>query len=180
MPLERTMMGSLTSSLENSTGAAHDVVKANRMLGNAQANRRGFAVLAAALALRRVERAALARVIGRLLMRHRMGALALQVLLRAETEIGLALSQQPFRMLAIEIEAIALTVGSVRPADIGAFIPVESHPLQVFEQLSFEALFAALDVGVLDAQHHHSALLAGEEPVEERGAGVADVQVAGG
>ena len=39
---------------------------------------------------------------------------------------------------------------------------------------------AALLVGVLDAEHEGAAGLPGEEPVEERGAGAADVEVAGG
>ena len=37
----------------------------------------------------------------------------------------------------------------------------------------------SLDVGVFDAQHEHAAVAPGEEPVEERGARAADVQVAG-
>ena len=44
----------------------------------------------------------------------------------------------------------------------------------------FEAGFAALEVGVFDAQdHERAALLAREQPVEERGAGIADVQMPG-
>ena len=38
----------------------------------------------------------------------------------------------------------------------------------------------ALDVGVLDAQHEHAAVTPREQPVEERRAGAADVEVAGG
>src|SRR5271157_335016 len=85
-------------------------------------------------------------------MCERMRALPLQFFLRAETEICFALSQQPLGMFAIEIETIALTIRRVRSADIGTFIPIEAEPLQVFEKLAFEAFFAALDVGVLDAQ----------------------------
>src|SRR5271157_30784 len=83
-------------------------------------------------------------------------------------------------MFAIEIETIALTIWRVRSAHIGTFIPVETEPLQVFEKLAFEAFFAALDVGVLDAQDHGAALLPGEQPVEKRGACVADVQMSRG
>src|SRR5271157_2999220 len=83
-------------------------------------------------------------------------------------------------MFAIEIETIALTIRCMGTADIRAFVPVETKPLQVFDKLSFEALFAALDVGVLDAQDHDAALLPCEQPVEKRGAGVADVQMSRG
>ena len=38
----------------------------------------------------------------------------------------------------------------------------------------------SLDVGVLDAQDEHAAVASGKQPVEERGASAADVEVAGG
>ena len=50
--------------------AAHDVVKANGVLGNAQANGRSFAAGAAALRLRRIERPALAGIERRSLLGH--------------------------------------------------------------------------------------------------------------
>ncbi len=37
----------------------------------------------------------------------------------------------------------------------------------------------ALDVGILDAQHEDAAMPAREQPVEKRGAGAADVEIAG-
>src|SRR5271157_1037280 len=158
--------------------AVHDVVEANGMLGDTQANRSGLAIRSAALALSGIESAAFARIDGRLLMCERMRTLVLQ--LRAETEICFALTQQPPGMFAIEIEAIALTIRRVRSADIGTFIPIDAEPLQVFQKLSFEALFAALDIGILDAQDHDAALLPCEQPVEKRGAGVANVQLSRG
>src|SRR5271157_2531000 len=160
--------------------AVDDVVEPNGMLGDTQANRGGLAIRSAALALSGIESAAFARIDGRLLMCERMRTLVLQFFLRAETEIRFALTQQPPGMFAIEIEAIALTIRRVRSADIGTFIPIDAEPLQVFQKLSFEALFAALDIGILDAQDHDAALLPCEQPVEKRGAGVADVQMSRG
>src|SRR5271157_134931 len=109
-----------------------------------------------------------------------MRTLPLQFFLRTETEICFAFTQQPLGMFAIEIETLALTIWRVRSADVRAFVPVKAEPLQVFQKLSFETLFAALDVGVLDAQDHDAALLPREQPVEKRGAGVANVQMSRG
>src|SRR5271157_668250 len=160
--------------------AVDDVVEPNGMLGNTQSNCSTLAIRSAALAFSGIESAAFARIDRRLLVCERMRALPLQFFLRAETEICFALTQQPLGMFAIEIATIALTIRRVRSADKGTFIPIEAEPLQVFQKLSFEALFAALDVGVLDAQDHDAALLPCEQPVEKRGAGVANVQLSRG
>ena len=131
-------------------------------------------------ALGRIERAALAGIDRRQLVLQLLLAIALQLLLRAEAEIRLALAHQPLGVLAINRQAVALAIGRVLAADVGAFVPVDAHPLQIFEQLAFEARLAALDIGVFNAQHHHAARLPREQPVEQRGAGIADVQLAGG
>ena len=83
-------------------------------------------------------------------------------------------------MLAIELQAIALAIRRVRPADVGTLVPVKAQPLQIVEQLVFKARLAALHIGVFNAQHHDAARLAGEEPVEQRGTGVADMQMSRG
>jgi hypothetical protein len=41
-------------------------------------------------------------------------------------------------------------------------------------------LGVALDIGVVQAQHHGSVVVAGLEPIEDEGASAADVQEAGG
>src|SRR5208283_3651998 len=80
-------------------------------------------------------------------------------------------------MLAVKVKTVALAIRRIRPPDVGTFLPVDAEPFQVLEQLSLKALFAALDIRVFDAQHHDTALLPCEQPVEERGAGVADMQL---
>ena len=104
-------------------------------------------------------------------------AVPLQLLLRAEAEIGLAFLHQSLGVLAIQLEAIALAIGCVRAADIGTLVPIDAEPLEIVEKLVLEARLAARKIGVLDAQHHDAAGLTGKEPVEERSAGVADVQL---
>lgn len=61
-----------------------------------------------------------------------------------------------------------------------AFIPIEAEPLEAVDDALDEFGLVALGVGILDAKDHGAALLAGVEPVEESGAGAADVEIAGG
>ena len=67
----------------------------------------------------------------------------------------------------------------MRPADPRPFVPVEPEPSQPVENAFDHFGRRALDVGVFDAQHEHAAVPAGEQPVEQRRARAADVEVAG-
>ena len=76
--------------------------------------------------------------------------------------------------------ALGLAVRTVRPADVRPLVPVEPEPLERVEDVADVLLGGAVAVGVLDAEDERSAVMAREEPVEERGAGAADVEIAGG
>ena len=60
------------------------------------------------------------------------------------------------------------------------FIPVQTQPAQIIQQLRLIADLAALDIGVFNPQQKISAKTTSKQPVVERGAGVADMQLAGG
>ena len=60
------------------------------------------------------------------------------------------------------------------------FVPVEAQPAQALEDGLDAGVGVALDVGVVQAQDHRAAVVASIEPVEDEGAGAADVQEAGG
>ena len=59
-------------------------------------------------------------------------------------------------------------------------IPVQTQPLQAFEDVGGVLRLAPFLVGVFDAEQELAALMAGEQPVEHRRAGRADVERAGG
>ena len=59
-------------------------------------------------------------------------------------------------------------------------VPTEIEPAQALEDGIERGLGIALDVGVVDAQDHGAAVVAGVEPVEDEGARAPDVQKAGG
>ena len=59
-------------------------------------------------------------------------------------------------------------------------IPFEPHPAQIVHQRRGVELLAALGVRILDAQDEATAVVACEQPAEQRGTRVAEVQLAGG
>ena len=138
--------------------AVHNVVKADGMLGNAQPNGAGLARAPPPFGFFRIDGAALAGINRRSMLGHCPLAFFLQVFFGAETQVGFAFVQQAFGVFAVDRQPVGLAIRTVRSANIGAFVPIEAQPFQIADELVFEASFAALDVGILDAQHHDSAL----------------------
>ena len=71
----------------------------------------------------------------------------------------------------------------VQTASLGledrALVPVQPEPRQGAIDPLGPLVAVALGVGVLDAQQERTALLTGEEPVEQGRAGASDVEIAG-
>ena len=65
----------------------------------------------------------------------------------------------------------------MRAADFRPLVPVETEPAQAVENAVDHFARRSLGVRVFDAQHERAAVPAREEPVEQRRAGAADVQV---
>src|SRR3954463_3008116 len=150
-------------------------MKPDGVLGNAEPNGTPFAGNSPALRLCRIEGAALAGI-NRLAVLG-SGALAffLQVFFGAKAKIGFVLIAQSFCVCAIDLEPVGLPVGTVAAAYVRAFVPIETEPFQVGDELVFKTRFAAINVGVFDPEHHGAALLAREKPIEERGTGIANM-----
>ena len=91
-----------------------------------------------------------------------------------------AARQQFHGVRAVDVEPLGLAVGAGVAARLDAFGPVEPHPPQVLEDRRLGRARRPLEVGVLDPQDEGAARAARQQPVEERGAGVADVELPGG
>jgi hypothetical protein len=52
--------------------------------------------------------------------------------------------------------------------------------VQIPNELILEASLAALHVRIFDAQHHRALMVSCKQPVEQRSASVADMQMSGG
>ena len=82
--------------------------------------------------------------------------------------VGLAGLQQLLNGGAMGLDPLAL--------DDGFRVPVDPQPLQAFEDVRGVFGFAALLVGVLDAQQEFATEMPGEKPVEDRGPRGTDVE----
>src|SRR4051812_30589536 len=69
--------------------------------------------------------------------------------------------------------------GSVFALEERALVPGDAEPVETVQDDAGVLLRAALAVGVLDPKHVDAAGVSGIEPVEQRGAGAADVEVTG-
>src|SRR5258705_6866154 len=78
------------------------------------------------------------------------------------------------------MKAVGLAVRTAGTADIRPLVPLQPKPAQILEDALLEFLLGPLRIGVLDAQDERAVVAAREQPVEQRGARVADVQLAGG
>ena len=97
-------------------------------------------------------------------------AAELQLLRRLVAGIELAGRLQPFDGRRVGVEARRLVDDDVR---------AHAQPMQILLDLVGIFLPRAGDVGVVEAQHEAAAVLQREQPVEQRGARVADMDVAG-
>ena len=77
------------------------------------------------------------------------------------------------------IEGLPMALGALRLKD-RPLVPVELQPAQRVDDLAHVLGGRALAIGVLDAQQQLPAFVAGEQPVEQRRTGTADVQRSGG
>ena len=174
------MTKSSITALSNSTGPLTRSVKAVRPSGTLKRIARGVPFEASSRASASGTRPLAADVAPHLAAR--LGGLARLVVLlgRREVVVRVAGRDQLFGGGAVSIEALRLEVRSVRAADVGPFVPVHAEPAHPLQDAVDHLVRRSLGVGVLDAQHEHAALAAGEEPVEQGGAGAADVQITGG
>ena len=70
------------------------------------------------------------------------------------------------RCLAVQIDALGLFV---------LLIPIQAQPLQSFKNRIDRSLRVALDICIVQAQDHCSAVVPGVEPIEDESASAAHV-----
>src|SRR5688500_18683630 len=90
------------------------------------------------------------------------------------TDAGVGVSTTDQRLYGVGVES------HPRRLVDRAFVPVEAEPAQVLHGLPVRALLDPRPVQVFHAQQDSPAGTAGEEPVDQEGAGVPEVQRAGG
>ena len=76
--------------------------------------------------------------------------------------------------------ALRLVIRCMRPADLGPLIPVDAQPPEPVQNRLQRRGHVALGIGVVNPQQELPFVPAGEQPVEQRRAHAADVEVSGG
>jgi hypothetical protein len=90
-----------------------------------------------------------------------------------------SLSYQPRCGFSISVEALQLKVRAAGPSDVRPFVPIEPEPTHPVEDACHHVGRRSLNVCIFDPEHERPAVPPCVQPVEERGARAADVQIAG-
>src|SRR5215204_6062328 len=159
--------------------AVHRVIECGASRGHLEANRsrrRGILELAHLIGGESEARAVVLPGLTKLL-----GAFALltKPLRAAEAGVGVSGIDEAASGRAVAVEPLRLEIRSMRSSDFWSFVPCQPKPAQTVEDAGDHVGRRSLNVRVFDAQQKGAAVTAGIEPIEERCARAADVQVAG-
>src|SRR5262249_13951497 len=102
-----------------------------------------------------------------------------ELLGRAVAAVGPALVEEALGVGAVDLEPAGLPeIPAVAAVVLRAFVvPIEAEPGHRVEDLVDGLVRRAIAVGVLDPEEERTAVVAGEEPVEEGRPGATDVEV---
>jgi hypothetical protein len=88
-------------------------------------------------------------------------------------------ADEPGCGFSIAVEALRLKVRAAGPSDVWSLVPIESEPTHPVEDAGHHVGRRSLNVCVFDSEDEGPTVTPRVQPVEERGARAADVQVAG-
>ncbi len=109
----------------------------------------------------------------------RLAAFGFELVLRAETPIRLVLVEQLLDVLVVEGFALSLAVGTEVAALQESFVPIQAQPANVVEHRVDVLLGRPFEIGVVEAHDERPTFVPGIQVVENRGPGIADVNVPG-
>src|SRR5262245_11004046 len=101
-----------------------------------------------------------------------------------EVRISESAVPKVFHRILVICEPLRLEIRSAWPAAAaavvgGPFVPVEAQPLEAVENRLEGLGHVPLGIGIVDPQQELPAVLPGKEPIKERRADAADMQIAG-
>jgi hypothetical protein len=97
----------------------------------------------------------------------------LQLFRRAEALVRLAFLHQLVRNPLVNLQPLRLVIRRIGTADFGSLVPVQPQPAQRVQNRLLGAFYKARAVGIFDSHDEFAPVMAGEDPVEQRGANVA-------
>src|SRR6266542_342827 len=161
--------------------AAHDVVECDlRAVGDLEPNHGALARFHAPARLLGRQRPAGAAIARRPCRREIRLALGVELLRGTEAEVRVPAGHELVGVRRIEVEPLGLAIRPVQAADVRPLVPVQAEPSKILEDAVLRLARGAFGVGVLDAEDEGAVLPVRKQPVEQRRAGVAHVQLAGG
>src|SRR5437763_1414602 len=83
-------------------------------------------------------------------------------------------------MALVDFGALALEIGPEISSNVWSFIPIQSEPSQTFVDCRRGFFGITRTIGILDPQNECAAVISGNKPVEQRGAGSADAPITPG
>ena len=98
---------------------------------------------------------------------------------RAEAVVGGPGAEELLGVRLIEVQPVGLPIRSARPAHVGPLVPIETEPPEVADNRRLRLAGRAFGVRVLEPEDEDAVGSARKQPVEQRGARVADVELAG-
>ena len=149
------------------------------ILRHPEANGRFAAGIDQFLFLRRAEIPAFSHVPGRLALSHQNLPFGFQLLVGAIATIGFAARQQSFRIFRINRQAFGLPIGAMVAADIDSFIPFHPEPAERRLDIFLRFATRSFQISVFDPQNQLAAVAPGQQPIEQRRTGAADMEWTG-
>ena len=110
----------------------------------------------------------------------RLGARDLEFFRRLVAAIGIALGEQTIDGGLIVLAALALEIGTVRPAHARRLVEVEPEPVERALDLFDRASLFALRIGIFDSKHRRATMVTRKEPNVQRSTHTTNVKKAGG
>ena len=161
--------------------AAHEIGKDDlALVGNLEADDGRLARVDPRVRLGCADATAGPRVARRQAGRDCRAAIGFELIGRTETVIGALAGEQFLGVRAVQVQPLGLSIGSVRPADLRSFVPVQAKPAEILEHARLGLVRRALDVRIFDTKDESATGVSRHQPVEQRRAGVAHVQMTGG
>jgi hypothetical protein len=155
--------------------AEHEIVESDYSFPDAQPHGRGRPGFLSGLHFGGRKIAALSRIALHFILSHLSLANLLQFFFGAEATESFAFIEQLLRVLLVEGISLSLTVGPEIASSLYSFVPLESQPLHILNELPLVFGFAPLGVGVFDAQDENAAMMSGEKPIKKSGPNIADM-----
>ena len=103
-------------------------------------------------------------------------ALFLQFLRRVKGYVGLAVVEKLLHVFLVYLATLALAIRAVVAAERHAFVELDAEPFERLYDIVFCPLHETMAVGVLNAEHEFSTMLAGKQIVVQSRADSANVE----